>query len=67
MEVPSIRTTALVCLRSSEISAPSFLAILSAESAVSRLRPGNVCAENPALLRSVWPQVVLPEEHVEGL
>lgn len=48
-------------------SASSLLAIVSAESAVSRLRPDNVRTEDPALLGSVRPQMPLAQEHVEGL
>ena len=64
--MPSIRTTTFVCLRPSEISALSLLAIVSPEASVSRLRPDNVCAEDLALLGGIWPQILLREEHVES-
>ncbi len=65
--MPSIRTTTFVCWRPSETSAPSFLAIVNPEFAVSSLRTDNVRDEDPALLGGVWPQILLREEHVESL
>ncbi len=67
MQVPRIRTTTLACLRPSAISAPSFFAIVIAESAVSRLRPDKVCAEDPALPCGVRSQIPLGAEHVDSI
>ena len=42
------------------------MAIVSAEAASNRLRPGNVPVEDLALLNSVWSWNPLSEQHVEG-
>lgn len=67
MYVPSIRTTAILCLLLFEISAPSFLAILSASATVSKLGPLDVGTEDSELLSSGRAETPLVKEHLEGV